>query len=228
MSSNPALDAVLANAKTAAANYTPPAVQDAQTNAPAVVGSSGGLARPSMDAIVNGGGITVDEYLQSKAEGFRISKDMKGLLEEIVVEIDMSDVVPIYQSRHETNGSTTFIKSYDGVTTSMGGNFEQAVANANAVNLKNTGVYSSAEIPVELAVDAKDPKTSLVIHAGTMIGITPSLTGFKEFQKFCKALTKKDPNLVNAVIKAKIKHLKRTNSNNNEWGVVEFEYLEAA
>ena len=230
MTTNTALDDVLANAQEAAANYTPPAIVAGSTLPQSAANNNNnvGLAKLSMQDVIDGGGLSVDEYLQNKAEGFRISKGMKGLVEEINVEIDLADVTVIYSSRHEQNGSTKFLKSYDGVRTAEGENFAAKVAHYDALGFTGSGVYQTAEIPAELLEDVKDPKSSLVVHAGTMIGITPSLTGMKPFQKFIKKLNKDAPQLVNGVVQVKVTHLKRTNARNNEWGVCEFELIDAA
>jgi hypothetical protein len=229
MTTNTALDNVLADAQAAAANYTPPALVPGSTLPQTAANTnSTALAKPSMQGVLDGGGLTVDEYLQNKSEGFRISKDMKGLVEEMIVEIDLADVTVIYSSRHEQNGSTKFLKSYDGVTTAEGENFQAKVAHYDALGYKGSGIYQTVEIPAELKDDVKDPKSSLIIHAGTMIGITPSLTGFKPFQKFIKNLNKTNPELVTSAVDVKVTHLKRTNANNNEWGVCEFELIGAA
>lgn len=228
MASNSALDNVLAQAEAASQNFTPPAiVQGSAQNLPAAANNnSNALAKPTMADVLTGGGITVDEYLQNKSEGFRISKEMKGLLEEIVVEIDMSDVCVIYSSRHELNGKTEFVKSYDGARTDRGENFQAKVAHYDATGWKGSGIYQTVEIPAQLVGDVKDPKSGLVVHDGVMIGITPSLTGFKEFQKFVKKLNKTNPELVDDVVKVKVVHLKRVNNNNNEWGVCTFELIQ--
>lgn len=225
MASNSALDNVMAQAEAAAANYTPPAVVTGG-NAVPVAANTNALSKPSMQDVLDGGGLSVDEYLTNKSEGFRIGKEMKGLLEDILVEVDLSDVTVIYSSRHEKAGKTTFLKSYDGVRTDMNENFQAKIAHYDAQGYKGSGIYQTVEIPAELVEDVKDPKSTLVIPAGTMIGITPSLTGFKEFQKFMKKLNKNNPELVEDVVKLKVSHLKRTNTNNNEWGVCTFELAE--
>jgi hypothetical protein len=227
MASNSALDQVLNNAQAAAANYTPPALVPGSQVAQAPAANNNALAKPTMESVLNGGGLTVDEYLQNKPEGFRISKDMKGLLEEIDVEIDLDDVSVIYSSRHELNGATIFLKSYDGVSTQGGENFQAKAAHYDSLNYKGSGIYQTVEIPAELLEDVADPKkdSTLVVHAGTMIGITPSVTGMKEFQKFMKNLSKTNPELVNGVVKVKVSHMKRTNAKNNEWGVCTFTLL---
>lgn len=224
-----ALDNVLGEAQAAAANFVPPAVTTAPANLPTPVNDNStgtALAKPTMDGFMEGNGMSVDEYLTSKAEGFRIGKDMKGLLDEITVSIDMLDVVPVYCSSHETGGQTKFLKSYDGVTTPSGENFRFAYAQACAQNSNNKDVYKTVEIPATLLEDVKDPKSALTIPEGTEIGITPSMTGFSHFEKFHKKLRKKDPALLEATLKVKITHTKRTNSRNNEWGVVDFELIE--
>lgn len=226
MASNSALDNVLAAAEAAAANFQPPALTTGNAVPAAANQNSNALAKPSMADVLNGGGLSVDHFLQNKAEGFKINKDMKGLLDEIIVEIDLSDVTVIYSSRHESGGKTVFLKSYDGVRTDQGENFQAKIAHYDATGYKGSGIYQTVEIPCELVEDVKDPKSSLVIPAGSTIGITPSLTGFKEFQKFMKKLAKTNPELVDDVVKVKVEHLKRTNSNNNEWGVCTFALVE--
>lgn len=227
-SANPALDAVLNQASAAASNFQAPAVVTTNNALPTPANDTrmGALAKPTMDNFMGGNGMTVDEYLTSKAEGFRIGKDMKGLLEEITVSIDMLDVIPVFVSRHESNGNTKFLKSYDGETTPQGQNFQFAFQAACAQNQKNTEPYKTVEIPVTLLEDVKDPKSAVVIHEGTTIGITPSMTGFSHFEKFYKKLLKANPAYKDATLKVKVVHTKRTNSNNNEWGVVDFELIE--
>jgi hypothetical protein len=227
MASNPALDGVLAAAQSAAENFQAPAVVPQNGNLPAASNDNrmGALSKPTMEGFLSGSGMTCDEYLVNKAEGFRIGKEMKGLLEEIEAELDLMDVVPVFVSRHETAGQTKFLKSYDGETTPNGQNFQYAYQAECARNQNNTEPYKTVEIPVTLTADVKDPKSGLVIHEGTIVGITPSLTGFTHFQKFHKKLLKANPANADATVKVKITHTKRTNSKNNEWGVCDFELI---
>lgn len=222
-----ALDNVLAQAEAAAQAFVPITNENALT----IAGNQQqptALSAPSMTSILTSGGMTVDEYLQPKAEGFRISRDMKGLLEEVIVDIDMTEIVPIWCTRHESGGNAKFLRSYDGVTTSDGRNFMAAVQAMTAQYVKSTEPYRSVEIPCELVEDVKDPKSAFIVHAGTMVGLTPSMTGFKHFQKFAKKLSKTDPSLLEKTLRVKLVHNKRTNSNNNEWGVIDYELLEVA
>lgn len=218
--SNSALDRVMGQAENAAANFTPPAV--AQGAALAPVTAPGALAKPSMESFAEAGGISVDEYLRMDQAGFQIGTDMKKYFDEMIVELDMNEVVPIYSARGEVGGNTKFIKSYDGVTTPNGQNFQQALAHLEATT-KCSGIYQSAEIPVTLLEDIRTAD-GVTVPAETRIGITPSVTGFKEFQSFVRTLTKQGNQ--NAVVKVKVKHLMRTNRNNNKWGVAQFELIE--
>lgn len=221
MAANSALDKVMDQATQAAETFQAPVPQ---TTAPgtdlATQNAPGQLAKPSMTSFVESGGMSVDNYLAMDKVGFQAG-DMEGYFKEAIVELDMSSVIPIYQSRGEVGGKTTFLKSYDGVTTSTGQNFANAVAHQQATS-KSTGVYPTAEIPCELLEDITDG--SVTIEAGSTIGITPSLTGFKEFQSFVKSLTKSG--LQDAVLKVRVKHKQRSNANNNKWGVATFELIE--
>lgn len=214
-----ALDRVMSDAARAAESFTPPALTDT-SSALVAQEQPGQLAKPSMASFVEAGGISVDEYLRMDQAGFQLG-DMKKYFETMIVELDMNAVIPIYSSRGEAGGNTKFIKSYDGIRTSTGENFQQAVAHLQATT-KCTGIYPSAEIPCELLEDVTDGNT--VVEAGTTVGITPSLTAFKEFQSFVRKLTKEG--LQDAVLKVKVAHLMRVNKNNNKWGVATFELIE--
>lgn len=227
------LDNVMAAAEAAAANYNPsvPAIANNDNAISLVSNTGGGLSRPSAESAMNSAGMTVDEYLtmQQGGGGFRIGKEMKGLLDELVVEIDLEEVAYIWSCRSELNGATTFIKSYDGLTTSTGANFAFDVQRLkNVPGSKTTEPYQSAEIPATLLEDVADPKTgsSVVIPEGTSIGITPSMTGFGEFQKFLKKLRRENPDALNDTVKVKLVAVDKTNSKNNKWGVLQFELAE--
>lgn len=221
---NTALDNVMAQAEAAAAAHHVPEVATYQP--PALQQQGGVPMKRTLQSANDNAGILVENYLLPKTEGLKIGNDMKGLLDEVVGIVDMSDVVVISQIRANTGGNTTFVKSYDGVTTAGGQNFLGELARLQKTNDKVDGPYDTAEIPFELDADVKDPKGTAVYEEGLELGYTPSLTGYKEFQRFMKKLTKQDPALLEARLKVKFIHEKKTNSNNNEWGVVRFELLE--
>lgn len=216
-----ALDNLMNQADQAAQNFQAPVVQQ-QAAVPAA------YAKPSLDSMIDGGGMSVDAYFRLKSDGFKIGDEMGSLLDELVVTIDMSEIAPIKSARFEVGGNTTFIKSYDGVTTSTGENFAQVVAARSAQpGVKASGVYDSAEIPVTLTETVVDTKrgSSVSFPAGTRVGYTPSVTGFNPFRTFLKKLRAQNPDLLTSVITVKLVHEKKVNANKNEWGVLNFEFL---
>ena len=222
MAANSALDRVLDQAQTAADGFQAPAAP-ATGGALATQTAPGQLAKPSMAAVAESGGISVDDYLRMDQAGFQLG-DMKKYFEEFEAELDMTEVIPIYSARGEAGGNTKFLKSYDGLTEArLGTNFQQAVAHLEATT-KCSGIYQTVEIPLTLLDDVKDTAGTVGATEGARIGITPSVTGFKEFQSFYRQLQKQG--LQEATVKVRVKHLMRTNKNNNKWGVATFELLE--
>lgn len=215
-------------AQAAAENFTP-ATQEDTPNLPAQYNQAPPPAtRPSVQGVLSNTGIIVDEYVYPDKAGLKISKDMKGYLDDIEVTIDMSEVVPIASFSSELNGNSTFLKSYDGVSTPGGGNFQlEQQRLSRRPGSKNRGPFDTVEIPMVLTSEVKDPKSTLAYDAGTEIGLTPSPTGIKEFAKLLKALARIDPNLTSdGVVKVKAINKFRQNSNGNEWGVIAFELIE--
>lgn len=218
--SNSALDRVMDQAADAASNFQAPTLT-AGAQAPATQNAPGALAKPNLKAFAEQGGMQVDEYLRMDKSGFQLGDMKKKQFDEMIVSLDMRKVIPIYSARGEAGGNTKFLKSYDGVTTPQGQNFQQAVAHLEATT-KCTGIYNTAEIPTTLLADVE--ADGITVKAGTTVGITPSLTGFSEFQKFLAELTERG--LDEAKLKVKVVHKQRENRNNNFWGVATYELLE--
>lgn len=226
MSTNSALDQIMDQAEQAAGNHPAPVPMANNLPTPANDTGVGALAKPTMDDFLDGG-MDVDAYFRVKPEGFRIGDDMQGLIEELTVEIDLSEIAPIYSFRCELGGSTKFIKSYNGTTTPDNKNFQAEVDRLTRLGEKPSGVYQSAEVPVTLLEDLADPKkgSSLVITEGTRVGYTPSVTAFKPLQSFLKRLRQQDPSLLQQTVTVKLTHVKRKKGN-FEWGVLNFELVE--
>lgn len=226
-----ALDNVMSQAEDAAANFQAPAIPGVG-HAPAVLPTpaNSNLAKPSMNDFMDSGGMDVDTYFRVKAEGFKVGDTMQGLIDDLIVDIDLTEVQPIYSARFESGGNTVFIKSYDGVSTPDGKNFQNEVDRLGRINQKASGIYQSAEIPCTLVDQLADSKkgSSVVIEADTRIGLTPSVTGFKPFQSFMRKLRAASPDRLNDTVRVKLVHEKKTNSKNNEWGVLNFELQQAA
>lgn len=173
------------------------------------------IARPSLDDMADNAGISVDAYVTFKYEGMKIGNGK--LFEEFEATLDMTEVAPISQVRATRSGATTFVKSYDGVSTSTGENFAQKLASLQATHDKVDGPYNTVELPFELLqkVDGADK--------GQRVGITPPMTGTDEWNNFYRQL--RDQGLTKSKLKVKVKHVGRTNRNGNEWGIASFELL---
>lgn len=225
--SNNQLESLVAEAEQAAENFQQPASPSVPAVAPA---QTTALSKPSLDNFLDAGGLDVDEFVRLNDSGFKFGDKMQGLFDEAIVTIDMSTVTPIHSFRYEVGGNTKFLKSYDGVTSADGMNFQQQVAQAAALpGAKTSGIYPTVEIPMVLTERMEDPKkgSTVAFDAGTRIGYTPSVTGFKAFQAFAKKLRAENPELLRSEITVRITHAVRTNSNNNRWGVLEFERVAA-
>lgn len=206
-----ALDRVMDQADEASRSLVPsqPAPQALTPYQPAT--------RPSLEGMADSAGIQVDAFLTVKDTGFRLGDNKSPMFKEALVRINMNEVVPIISVRANRAGNTTFIKSYDGISTSQGQNFEQAIASLRGSHDKVDGPYQTAEIPATLLEAAGGEKK------GTTIGITPAITGVKFFTKFYNEL--RQLQLETASVDVKIVHTPQTNKNGNEWGVVAFELV---
>ena len=217
-----ALDRVMSQADEAAANHT------GSSNVPATQ-RTGGTAvastRPSLDSMMDSSGISVDGYLTLKYDGMKFG-DKKGLFDEVIASITIPDIVPIAQVRATANGSTQFIKSYDGETTSDGTNFARATEALRAAGNAITGPYQTSEVPFTVLEDVilfDKGKEADRIEKGTVIGTTPPLTGVKYLAAFLKKMRAEGH--LNETVKVRIKHVPRENSNKNQWGLTDFEFL---
>lgn len=224
-----ALDNVMRDAEVAAASYILPINTQVPATANQItpVPSNDNTPPATAADMLANGGLLVDEYIQARPDGLKISGNMKGLLDTIDVEIHMPDVTAITQVRCTHAGQSTFLKSYDGVRSATGGNFQVEIAKARSTHEQVTGPYTTVEIPCTLLEDVKDPKSSLIFYDGCDLGHTPPMTGYKEYLKFLKTLSRKDPALLRQTLTVRLHHEARTNAKSNEWGVIRFELLDA-
>lgn len=222
-----ALDRVMDQAQEAANAF--PATNGGQLQPVSQTLPASQPTRPSLQSMADSAGIQVDDFLTVKEGGFRLG-DMKGYFHEARVRIDLRDVIPIISIRANRQGQTQFIKSYDGIMTSQGQNFQQAEAHLRATFEKVDGPYQTVEIPATLLENVEDttPKgvPSTTVNAGLRIGITPAITGVKFFTAFYNELRKQG--LESAVVDVTIRHKPQHNNKGNDWGVVEFVDFQSA
>lgn len=224
MANSPALDKIMGQAEEAATAFREPNTSVALRDTGSNVATRSQSSAPSLQGIQEQGGISVDQYLQLKFEGFTVNEPAGLFDSDILARIDMSEVVPITQIRSTRNGQTDFYKSYNGYSTPDGQSFEGILARLkNTPDTVVTGPYTTAEIPFTVMADVTVPgKTGGVIPAGQRIGTTPPLTGVKFFSAFLKALSAAGISQEVGVVDVTLKHSPQKNNKGNKWGVVEF------
>lgn len=225
MSTN--LDAILAAAKSQAANLPAPTAPGASVPA---IGPNGGVPAAggynmSMDAFLNPGGMECESYVQVKEGGIKLSKDWVGFIDEFDAILNLSEVQFFIGIRKEVGTQVSYAKSYDGQTTARGENFAQVVEEFKRTSQKPADTYRGADIPLTLVQGYADPKgKGPALEADAIVGLTTSITGYKPFAAFAKKL--EQAGLRNTAIKVRVKHAPRKNAANQPYGVCEFDIIE--
>lgn len=218
-----ALEDVLAAAKNAAPGTAVAAI--AQTPALTQTGGAVTSFSTSEDAFLNAGGMTVDTYINVTPFGIRLNKEWGGQLDSFEATIDMNDVKFFWGVQKTIGKSVEYAKSYDGVSTIKGENFQNVIGDFQRLSDKKADPYPGADLPFNLANDYADPKDAKkVYNADQVAGWTTSITGFKPWQAFHKKI--KAAGLGTSVLKLKVSHAPRKNNAGQEYGVLEFDLLE--
>ena len=214
--------AAIALAQATAANSV--ALQ-AQNLVPATVSNTPVAIRPgvamTMDELMIGQ-MAVDQWIGVKEFGFIFGKDKTLYSHDIVVEIDMDAVLPNLTVKY--GNPAVYVKTYDHAVSNKGTSWADAVASAQRVDPK-VRPYPSADIPMTLlhpVVDGGKEKKVLA-EEGTVLGYSLSTTNFPFWSKFYKSLMVLG--IQKSVVKVALSYEKKTNSNNNVWGVITFTYV---
>lgn len=164
------------------------------------------------------GSLDVTSWLQVDKYGLHIDKSQEAL-ETLLVEIDVTEIVPVYMVRFGKN-PPIYRRSYDGVTTyGLPKLWELTVHEAQSIDADCRGQYRAVEIPMTLIKMVELKRDRKTIDAGTRVGYTTSITGYRSFQKFWRVCEKK--RLTEAVTVQLGYEVRK--SNGNEWAVVTYE-----
>ena len=224
------IDAAIAAAE-AKASETPQDTGTALT--PAAGGqlapAGGGAVDMSLTSFLKSGGINPDKWVQVKDTGFRLDKNEKALIEEVVVDIDFANVKLFQGLRIALPGNKyEYIKTYDGRTEAKTGQaWGAATAEANGRSISPQNPYRGADILMVNVADVTQGKTT--VPAGTKLGLTTSITGFAPFQSFLASLIEagevtvgSDGSTLAGVVRTKVTHEAMSNAD-YEWGILNFE-----
>ncbi|RWN95487.1 MAG: hypothetical protein EOS05_11885 [Mesorhizobium sp.] len=212
------IDAAINQATQAAANI--PQDNAKQNGTVATTSQNQGAVAPAAgrpmgleDAMA--GAIVVDEWLKVNEHGLQIGAK-KPLLEELRVEIDLSDVG--YSESVKYGNPATYRKTYDRVMTTDGATWPQALSEARAVDPR-ARPYKSADIQMKLLDDVKLKDET--VTAGTVLGHSFSTTGFKAFARLVKQMTKDGADPAGDTIEVTVGYSEQSGNGNN-WGILDF------
>lgn len=185
------------------------------TNSPGVPAApvAPGRVRTLDDAIDNSG-VVVTEWTKLEATGYVVNGET---VKELHGEINLSDVRVGWGVRfNPPSGGTKFMRSYNGVTEARSGrSWADVCQQAQQIDPKCNGQYDLIEIPLTLTEDLK--VGSKVYKAGDVLGITPSITGFKPCLAFLKEVRPMYGSTGTVPVIASVE--KRTKDGNRPWGI---------
>ena len=171
-------------------------------------------------------GMAVDVWLKVNYNGMFWGSFPKNLFEEVVVDIDMTEIVPHQAFKYTVNGGNpVYKKTRDGVNVVGGGSWDDAIAQAKRLTNKDPDIFTSVDILMVLVEDFKDSKGNVLVEAGTDIGHMTSTTNFKPFKTFLRDVAKK--NLKSGVVRVKLT-LESREAKGFSWGIINFNLLGSA
>lgn len=189
----------------------------ANSNVPAPVRPGAPLAMSDM----SGGGITVESWMGVSEYGLLFTDKKTMINTPVRVLIDMTAVAPNYAIKF--GNPAQYFKTYDRVTSNIGGSWAEAVAKAMAAGASRE--YRSVDIPMTIMEDIKtvDPKTkaeTVVVPANTVVGHSTSTTNWGNWDSFYRSLCKAGLEREQVIVELTAEP--RTNKNANRWGVIAF------
>jgi hypothetical protein len=120
----------------------------------------------------------VESWLQVDRYGLHLDRSQEAL-EALMVEIDLTEIVPLYMVRFGKN-PPNYCKSYDGVMTFGSPKlWELTLREAQRLDPDCRGQYSAVEIPMTLIDGVELKRDRKTIEGGTRIGYTTSITGYR-------------------------------------------------
>jgi len=170
-------------------------------------------------------GLAVDDWLKVGYNGMALGSEDKVLFDEMIVNIDLTEVVPYQMVKYgPQGGQPTYKKTRDGVTVVGGGSWTDVLAQAARVTGKEAQVYTAVDIPMEVTEDFV-VNGKVLAEAGTMIGHTTSTTNFKLFKAYLRDCNKKG--WKTKTVRTKLGHVSRA-ENGFKWGIISFTPLDVA
>lgn len=173
---------------------------------------------PSMSALLQQG-FAVDSFIKVTDGGLLLHKDAnaKTAVDKVRVAIDMSEgfgFKPLYTLSF--GNPVQYVESFDGVTTTKGESWTQAVANARAVDPK-ASPYQTVKVGMRMLEDSQSLKE------GTTLGLTFTRTGIANWIKLYQEVVRAglDGREVEVILGYKV----GKKAGYRDWGIPTFELV---
>jgi len=205
----------MAQAQAALANQQSAVIPAAAQTAVAVPSAS---QAPSMSALLQQG-FAVDSFIKVTDGGLLLHKEAnaKTAVDKVRVAIDMSEgfgFKPLYTLSF--GNPVQYVESFDGVTTTKGESWTQAVANARAVDPK-ASPYQTVKVGMRMLEDSQSLKE------GTTLGLTFTRTGIANWIKLYQEVVRAglDGREVEVILGYKV----GKKAGYRDWGIPTFELV---
>ena len=232
---DPVAAAIAAAQQQAAATPAPSTQASAPTSTEVATLPSGGQVTTaqkgtplSMESLMMGS-MSVDGWLKPKEYGLAVG-DNPGLVTQIRVALDLTDGAGFVSKMVIKGGNPAqYAYTTDLVNAVGGGSWEQAQARIRALDPK-ASPYRAVDLPFTLLEDVKvvppgapADQAKEVAKAGQRMGYTTSTTNWANWETFYRDCAQKG--LVGKRVELIIGSQRRTNKNNNVWGVMTFQLV---
>lgn len=197
-------------------------------NIPAHIASLAQPTKLSM-ATMQPSSLRADAWLKFSYYGMTTNKDSKTLIDELLVEINMTENSGsgFYLCNMVKWGNpATYVYTYDGVTGSDGRPWVESVTKAYNATPQNSDKpntpYPAVQLPMVLLEDIVDKKGNVIVEKGKVLGYTTAKTAWYNWQDFYNSVV--SAGLLGQPVKVKVTN-EATEFNTNKWGVPKFELI---
>lgn len=164
-------------------------------------------------------------YIKPTEFGAQVGKNKKNLIDEFEAEITLVPGVgmkPKWTIRYGQNPQV-YVSSYDGVQSDKGGAWQDAIMKAKSIDPK-ADPYPAAEVKLVLTKDLKLKDETL--KAGTVLAYdTSAPSRYSDFEDLLDAA--REAGVMGQTVKVKVRN-HEIEHNNNNWGTLQFDLLDAA
>lgn len=170
----------------------------------------------SMDDLMSSS-MSVDKYLKVKYQQTFIGDDaVNGDLYVVIVK---SEVVPKLSIK--AGNPVQYRSTIDGKTCTEGGSWLEAVSNMQKIS-KDARPYNCVDIPMHVAKDVMSFTGNVIAQVGDVLGHTTSTTNWRNWKDFYQSTPREQDKVFAKISRVDMK------KNNNQWGLVKFEYIDDA